>query len=59
VQQPEEAAAEAEPERVERLRLPRQRGVVERQLLERVAQLRVASESIGNRPQKTIGLTSR
>ena len=42
VQQPEEAAAEAEAERVGGLRLPRQRGVVERQLLERVAQVRVA-----------------
>jgi len=41
VQQPEEAAAEAEPERVGRLRLPRQRRVVEDELLERVAQLGV------------------
>ena len=39
VQQAEEAAAEAEAERVGVLRLPEQRGVVERQLLERVAQL--------------------
>ena len=39
VQQAEEAAAEAEPERVGGLRLPGQRRVVERQLLERVAQL--------------------
>ena len=42
VQQPEEAAAEAEAERVGGLRLPRQRGVVERQLLQRVAQVGVA-----------------
>ena len=42
VQQPEEAAAEAEAERVGGLRLPGERGVVERQLLERVAQLREA-----------------
>ena len=41
VQQAEEAAAEAEPERVARLRLPAERGVVEGQLLERVAQVRV------------------
>ena len=41
VQQAEEAAAEAEAERVGGLRLPGQRGVVERQLLERVAQVRV------------------
>ena len=40
VQQAEEAAAEAEAERVGGLRLPGQRRVVERQLLERVAQLR-------------------
>ena len=39
VQQAEEAGAEAEAERVRALRLPRERGVVERQLLERVAQL--------------------
>ena len=39
VQQAEEAAAEAEAERVGVLGLPEQRGVVERQLLERVAQL--------------------
>ena len=38
---PEEAAAEAEAERVGGLRLPRQRGVVERQLLQRVAQVGV------------------
>ena len=42
VQQAEEAGAEAEAERVRALGLPRQRGVVERQLLERVAQLREA-----------------
>jgi GTP-binding protein LepA len=41
VQQAEEAAAEAEAQRVARLRLPGQRRVVERQLLERVAQVRV------------------
>ena len=41
VQQAEEAAAKAEAERVGGLGLPRQRGVVERQLLERVAQVRV------------------
>ena len=41
VQQPEEAAAEAEAERVGGLRLPRERGVVERQLLQRVAQVGV------------------
>ncbi len=41
VQQAQEAAAEAEAERVGGLRLPRQRRVVERQLLERVAQVRV------------------
>ncbi len=39
VQQAEEAAAEAEAERVGGLGLPRQRGVVERELLQRVAQL--------------------
>ena len=42
VQQAEEPAAEAEAERVGGLRLPAQRGVVERQLLQRVAQVRVA-----------------
>ena len=41
VQQAEEAAAEAEAERVGGLGLPRQRRVVERELLERVAQVRV------------------
>ncbi len=41
VQQAEEAAAEAEPERLRRLRLVRERGVVQLQLLQRVAQLRV------------------
>ena len=41
VQQAEEAAAEAEAERVGGLGLPGQRGVVERQLLERVAQVGV------------------
>ena len=41
VQQPEEAAAEAEAERLRRLRLVEQRRVVELELLERVAQLRV------------------
>src|SRR5947209_3565054 len=41
VQQSEEAAAEAEAERLARLGLPRQRGVVQRQLLERVAQVGV------------------
>ena len=40
VQQAEEAAAEAEAERLARLGLPGERGVVERQLLERVAQVR-------------------
>ena len=39
VEQAEEAAAEAEAERLAGLGLPRQRGVVERQLLERVAQV--------------------
>ena len=41
VQQAEEAAAEAEPERVARLRLVQQRGVVQPQLVQRVAQVRV------------------
>ena len=41
VQQAEKAAAKAEAERVRGLRLPRQRRVVEHQLLERVAQVRV------------------
>ena len=41
VQEPEEAAAEAEPERLRRLRLVEERRVVELQLLERVAQLGV------------------
>ena len=41
VQQAEEAAAEAEAERVGGLGLPLQRRVVERELLERVAQVRV------------------
>ena len=41
VQQPEEAAAEAEAQRVGGLGLPGQRGVVERELLQRVAQVRV------------------
>ena len=39
VQQAEEAAAEAEAERLARLRLPGERGVVQLQLLERVAQV--------------------
>ena len=38
---PEEAAAEAEPERLRGLGLPAQRGVVQRQLLQRVAQVGV------------------
>ncbi len=42
VQEPEEAAAEAEPERLGGLRLPGEGGVVEGQLLERVAQVFVA-----------------
>ena len=41
VQQAEEAAAEAEAERRRRLRLEEERRVVQPQLLERVAQLRV------------------
>ena len=41
VQQPEEAAAEAEPERRARLRLVDQRGVVQLELVERLAQRRV------------------
>ena len=41
VQQAEEAAAKAEPQRLGHLRLPRQRRVVERELLERVAQVGV------------------
>ena len=41
VQQAEEAAAEAEAERLRGLRLVEERGVVQLQLLERVAQLRV------------------
>ena len=41
VQQPEEAAAEAEAQRRRRLRLEEERRVVQPQLLERVAQLRV------------------
>ena len=41
VEQPQEAAAEPEPERDRALRLVRERGVVEVQLLERVAQERV------------------
>ena len=41
VQQPEEPAAEAEAERDRRLRLVEERRVVQPQLLERVAQLRI------------------
>src|SRR5205823_9499226 len=41
VQQAEEAAAEAEPERVARLRLVQQRGVVQPQLVQRVPQVRI------------------
>jgi hypothetical protein len=41
VQQAQEAAAEAEPERVARLRLVQQGGVVEPQLVQRVAQVGV------------------
>ena len=41
MQQAQKAAAEAEAERVRGLRLPRQRGVVEDELLERVAQVGV------------------
>ena len=41
VQEAEEAAAEAEAQRDRRFRLEEERGVVEPQLLERVAQLRV------------------
>ena len=41
VQQAEEAAAKAEAQRLGHLRLPRQRGVVELELLERVAQVGV------------------
>ena len=39
VQQPQEAATESEPERVGGLGLPGQRGVIQRQLLEGVAQV--------------------
>ena len=52
VQQAEEAAAEAEAERVGGLRLPGQRGVVERQLLERVAQVGVVGRSRSGRARR-------
>ena len=58
VQQPEEAAAEAEAERARRLGLVEERRVVELQPLERVAQLGVLVGVLGKRPANTIGLTS-
>ena len=58
VQQAEEAAAEAEAERLRGLRLVEERGVVELQPLERVAQLGVVVGVVGKRPANTIGLTS-
>ena len=42
MEQAQEAAAEAEPERLGRLRLPGERGIVEDELLERVAEVLVA-----------------
>ena len=50
VEQPEEAAAEAEAERLARLGLPGERGVVQRQLLERVAQVRELVRLDGEQP---------
>ena len=56
VQQAEEAAAEAEAQRDRGLRLVGQRGVVELQLVQRVAQLRIVRPSTGYSPEYTIGL---
>ena len=58
VQEAEEAAAEPEAQRGRGLGLARERGVVEAQLVERVAQVRVARPSRSGRcPANTIGLT--
>ena len=55
VQQAQEAAAKAEAQGVARLRLEVEAGVVDRQLVERVAQLlEVLAVATGYRPQKTI-----
>ena len=59
VQEPEEPAAEAEPKCLRRLGLVEKRGVVELEPLEGVAEgAGWSSESVGNSPANTIGLTS-
>jgi hypothetical protein len=55
VQKPEEAAAEAEAERGGGFHLGGEGGVVERQFLDRVAQVFEIGVSTGKRPQKTTG----
>ena len=59
MEQAEEAAAEAEAERLARVGLERERRVVQVQLLQRVAEIRVVG-AVGRdrRPAKTIGFTS-
>ena len=52
VQQPEESAAESEAERVRRLRLVEERGVVQLQPLECVAELRVRVGVGGEQPRE-------
>jgi hypothetical protein len=59
MQQPQESAAEPEPERHRGLRLIDERGVVKLELVERLAQLRELALSIGNSPEYTMGLGSR
>jgi len=59
VQQAEEAAAEAETQRPGGLGLEGEGGVVEAQLLQRLAQSLELSPSPGNSPAKTIGFGSR
>ena len=53
VQKPEEAATEAEPERLRRLGLVEQRGVVELQALQRITQLGVVVGVASGRGRRT------
>jgi hypothetical protein len=59
VQQPEEAAPEPEAQRHRGLRLVDERGVVELELVEGLAQVGVVRAVQREEPEKTIGLGSR
>jgi hypothetical protein len=58
VQQAEEAAAEAEAQRLRHFRLVHQRGVVQLQFFQCESRSVVLVRSTGNRPAKTCGCTS-